>query len=582
MKKVKLSKRAIAWILGGTMLTGGIITGISLANRHRVVHDENSIGYEDINHILNWTVNPEDFVLFNVGDHDSCSTWFQDEKIRYCSDNDISKGLIIDSDATSEESIYDDVEYVKGLVKKYDIDFPVYLNIDKIITNDDLNIEMKHKIILDFLEKCSSNNIYVGVSGTDTNLCRLTKYCGISGYDAYLIMDKDKIEYSGLYNVYKDLDGVIRSKNNLSDTIRTRHLNDSTYFAGDLGHVVKEGEDILDISLNYGISVNELLDFNGLKREDISTGTVVRIPSVIDSTRTKEFRHADKPLRGCDMSYAQGEDSNWKKLSENFDFIILRSNHGVDADETFEKNAINCNQNDIPMGVYCYNDYCRIDCGDDMALFEKQQKKQANATLQLLKNKKVEYPVYLDIEHEAGVSNEILSKKQVKKMFDIWAEKISNAGYIPGIYCNQSDFRYLQSCVDYDISDVFEVWIAGGEQYAFNEEFSVILEDVKPSNVLSNDGVSMAQSTSSCVGAGAANSRGHLDIDFSNKDYSLEKHRKSQFNIKEFNRINFQFATAAVGTFVTIGGIGAAFVGVHAKKRKKHKTKRKIRSGEGE
>ena len=36
-------------------------------------------------------------------------------------------------------------------------------------------------------------------------------------------------------------------------------------------------------------------------------------------------------------------------LEQNFDFIILRSNHGLDVDDNFETNAYNCNLHNIPM-----------------------------------------------------------------------------------------------------------------------------------------------------------------------------------------------------------------------------------------
>ena len=54
---------------------------------------------------------------------------------------------------------------------------------------------MKTKLIKDFLEKCAANNIYVGLHGTDTNLCLVKEYCKITGYDALVVKDKDEIAY---------------------------------------------------------------------------------------------------------------------------------------------------------------------------------------------------------------------------------------------------------------------------------------------------------------------------------------------------------------------------------------------------
>ena len=89
------------------------------------------------------------------------------------------------------------IQYYVEIVANYNIDFPVYLDINEIITNNDLNVEQKTKLITNFLEKCSANGMYVGIYGTDTNLCRVKNYCGISNYDAFLVMDKENIEYDG-------------------------------------------------------------------------------------------------------------------------------------------------------------------------------------------------------------------------------------------------------------------------------------------------------------------------------------------------------------------------------------------------
>ncbi len=589
--KVKISKKWLAILLSGVVAASSSAAYViaRTSEKNKIFHEENTIGYEDINTLFNFDVKPEDFVILNVGDHDTVSTWRQSDKINKCINEDISIGLTINSDARNELDIYNDVEYVKGLVKKYKIDYPIYLDIDNIISDNSLNIENKKKIILSFLEKCSSNGMYVGVKGTDTNLCRLKKYCGIDGYDAFLIMDKETIEYDGVANVIKDREGIIRSKENLSEIIKGRKLNSDDGFVGDLAYKVKEGEDILDISLKYGMSVKDLLIFNGLNEKDIKPGTIIRIPSVIDNETSKvsgekyTYQELDTPIRGCDMSYAQGNRSDWKKLKKNFDFIILRSNFGVEEDSNFQQNTINCSKYDIPIGIYCYNNYSYDDCGDDMELFRKKQNAQVEKTLELLKNKKIDYPVYLDIEDEKGVCSEVFPKEYVKEMLKIWAEKISEAGYIPGIYSNSSGYKYLQSCVDYNISDVFDVWLAGGDQY-YADKRDIDINDVVPSENLKEDWVKVSQSTDSCINAGSGNHEGHLDIDYSKIDYAHpkkvevtnDKRKNPQFEIKEFERTNMDATLLQSGIVLSIAGVvGGGIINNYKKKKEKSKVKRK-------
>lgn len=565
---IKVSKKGLA-ILLSLVLAGGGCAVVHEFMKDKSVKINNEIGYDDFNPFLNFSVDSEDFVVFDVGDHDSPGPMFLSKKLNKCDKKDISCGIEVMSDAKDECDIYNDVDYVKGLVRDYHIDFPIYLNIDDIITNDDLNVEMKSLIIGDFLNKCTSNNIYVGVSGTDTNLCRLMKFFDLGKYDAFLKMDSDVVKYDGNYNVYKDLEGVIHSRVDLADVINSHGFNTKEGFASDLGYVLKDGEDILDVSIKYGISVKELLEFNGIKKKDCVTGTRIRIPSLID-TKKSDFTESINPLVGCDISYAQGYNTNYEKLSENFDFVILKCNEGTDKDSYFDMNYSGCSLNNIPVGAYCYNEYSLINCGDDFDLFKKKLDEQANCCLNTLKNKKMDYPVYLNIEHYPQVDGTYLSPDMVNYMLDNWYSKMSDAGYIPGLYCNQYSFRYIKSCCDSEFLDKFEIWVAGGENYGNGD---VTLDQLEPSEALYDDyyGANMVQVTDSCINAGSGNSNGHLDIDYSLVDYTNQNNLNDDdlMSIKKFNKIDYRISLASLGCIGLIGAFGGITYKLAKKKRKR-------------
>ena len=92
----------------------------------------------------------------------------------------------------------------------------------------------------------------------------------------------------------------------------------------------------------------------------------------------------------------------------------------------------------------------------------------------------------------------------------------------------------------------------------------------------------MAQSTDSCVGAGAGNDRGHLDIDYSMVDYTDSKKVDTSLkadngegisDIKNFNRIDYRvLGMDAIGGLVLGSGI---FYAIYRKKKSKEKVKRK-------
>lgn len=581
--RLKVSKRFLSILLAASITTGAGIGTVKLAEKiasdKNSTRIENQIGHEDFGLITSWNLDDADFVILDVGDHDTIETHFQEKKITYCNEHDIALGVVVSSSAEKESEIYDDVEYVKSIINQYDVNFPVYLNIDQIITNDDLNNEMKTKLIKDFLTKCSANGIYVGVHGTDTNLCRLRQYCGITEYDAFVVMDQEEVQYEGKYTVCKDLDGKITSSTNLETVINDKGLNNSEGFANDGSYFFQEGDDLTDVALQFGLSVNELLEFNNMSKADVVAGTKLRIPSIIDTiipTDVGEFKELEKPIRGADISYAQGTNIDWDAMSDNFDFLILRCCYGTDIDDCFEENAKNCSQYGIPMGAYCYNAYTNTNC-ESMDDFCTKQARQADFVLETLKNKKVEYPVYFDLEAPNGVDlSSLLDKAQVQEMLEIWCSKMEKSGYIPGIYCNQSTFKYLQSCVDYTLADEFQVWIAGGDQY-YGETKDIEIEDVVPSDVLNKDyGATMAQSTDSAINSGAGNHLGHIDVNYSTVDYTDQEvvYENEIYDIKDFDRTDYElygmFAAAGVGLTALAGG--AIWAGT--RKNRKVKPKR--------
>lgn len=589
MSKLNISKkllggkqRVIAGIMAGFILVGSTAAaGFGLLSK-KEEKVENQIGYSNVT----FNMDPEDFVILSIGDHDDYgSIKFQKSKMEYCNKNDISLGVVISTDSENEADIYNDVEYAKGIVRDYNIDFPVYLNINNIITNDDLNNEMKTKLIRDFCEKCSANNIYVGLYGTDTNLSRVKQYCNINEYDAFVVMDKDEITYDGPYKVYRDMEGKIIAKEDISKIIRNKDLNNSERFASDGSFTISNEEELIDVSLRYGLSVSELLEFNGLKKSNIKGKTTLRIPSSIATaipTGVVTYKQLDRPIIGCDISYAQADSPDWEQLANNFDFMIIRSNIGLSEDSYFAKNATQANLNNIPIGAYCYNKFDSRDC-QSRENFIAQHEHQADYTISVLKNKKIDYPVYLDVE--GIVDSTTYEPEDVISMLNIWKTKMEAAGYIPGLYCNQSTFKYLASCVDYDISDELEVWIAGGPQYSTTEQTCskhehIAIDKVKIPSVLDNEtyGANIAQVTNICTNAGAGDTRGHLDVNFSKVDYSTrtyetEEQKGPKFEIKEFTRID---PAGVASVALAAGGlVGAGMYGF--KKLEKSKQKKRIR-----
>ncbi len=97
---------------------------------------------------------------------------------------------------------------------------------------------------------------------------------------------------------------------------------------------------------------------------------------------------------GIDVSEWQGV-IDWEdvKASGKVDFVILRAGYGKYAsqkDKQFERNYSECKRLGIPVGAYWYS----------YAVTEKEAKEEASACLEVLADKKLDYPLYFDLEEK--------------------------------------------------------------------------------------------------------------------------------------------------------------------------------------
>lgn len=149
-------------------------------------------------------------------------------------------------------------------------------------------------------------------------------------------------------------------------------------------------------------------------------------------------------IKGIDVSANQG-NINWKTVANyGMGFAILRiTEKGNVIDPTFEKNYKGCIENKIPVGVYKYS----------YAISIEQIKTEANIVIKTLNKRKLDYPVFLDIEDKCQRN---ISKNIMMQMINAFRAIIVKAGYKFGIYCGESWYNtYLP-----DSAKKYDCWIA--------------------------------------------------------------------------------------------------------------------------
>lgn len=134
-------------------------------------------------------------------------------------------------------------------------------------------------------------------------------------------------------------------------------------------------------------------------------------------------------IKGIDVSAWNGV-IDWQKVANyGMDFAILRiTEKGNKTDSTFERNYAGCITHNIPVGVYKYSYATNI----------SEIKYEAEAVINVLKQRKLDYPVFLDIEDKC---QENLSQDLMIQMIDTFRDIIIRAGYQFGVYCGYSWYQ---------------------------------------------------------------------------------------------------------------------------------------------
>ena len=149
-------------------------------------------------------------------------------------------------------------------------------------------------------------------------------------------------------------------------------------------------------------------------------------------------------IKGIDVSRWNGT-IDWKTVANyGMGFAILRiTEKGNIIDSTFEPNYKGCIENKIPVGVYKYSYATTI----------AQIKDEANVVVKTLNKRKLDYPVFLDIEDKC---QENLSDDLMMKMIKAFRAIIIKAGYKFGIYCGYS---WYQNQLPEDAKK-YDCWVA--------------------------------------------------------------------------------------------------------------------------
>ena len=152
--------------------------------------------------------------------------------------------------------------------------------------------------------------------------------------------------------------------------------------------------------------------------------------------------------RGIDVSNHQGT-VDWNKVkAAGIDFAILKVGpvYGK-PDDSFERNAVECERLGIPYGVYYYS-YARS---------VEDANKEADRTLAWLGGHHPSLPVYYDLEDNYILQDPNFSKDKLAQIAQTFCNRMEAVGFKSGIYAN---LNWLNNYLDSPSLSGYDHWVA--------------------------------------------------------------------------------------------------------------------------
>ncbi len=216
----------------------------------------------------------------------------------------------------------------------------------------------------------------------------------------------------------------------------------------------------VDVDAKYleGIDVNDDPSYIKFIKNQQKVG-VTDFSSLV--THQAKFNSFNK-IYGIDVSLYNGDIDFEKVKAEGYSFVIVRAGargYGdagkMIEDSRFEEHVDNAHKAGLMVGAYYYT----------QAVNKAEVKQEADVTLRKIAGRKLEMPVYFDIEPAYdwnGAPGRLvaanLSKAQKADLCKYFCDLINNAGYQSGVTSCKSWFEY-----EIDMSSLekkYDVWLA--------------------------------------------------------------------------------------------------------------------------
>lgn len=149
-------------------------------------------------------------------------------------------------------------------------------------------------------------------------------------------------------------------------------------------------------------------------------------------------------LRGIDVSGYQG-NIDFKKVKESgVEFVIVKAGYSTSTVPSWENNFANAKNSGLKVGAYWYSYAKTIEQGVE----------EARAFIAALNGKRLDFPVYMDLEERAQFDK---GKAFCTELVKAFCGELTKAGYYAGVY---STTYWYTNYVEESVRETYLAWIA--------------------------------------------------------------------------------------------------------------------------
>jgi GH25 family lysozyme M1 (1,4-beta-N-acetylmuramidase) len=333
-----------------------------------------------------------------------------DENMQGAQDVGLPCGTYWYSYALSPEEAVQEAEVCYEIIKDYDFKYPVFFDIED-PSQMGLTIAQISAIVESFCRTLRDKGYYVGVYSY-ANLLNTHIYASVlNKYDVWVAhFDVPEPELDGSYQMWQYTSkGYVDGINGLVD---------------------------LDYSyVNYPYKISPET-YEGPIPDENAIGP-----------KTSSAPVDTGLARGIDVSAWQGE-IEWETVkSAGVDFAIIRAGYGQYTDQKdkfFDVNMAGAKAAGLGVGVYWY---CYADTPERAV-------REAEACYEIIKDYKLDYPVYYDIE-DSSISR--LSEDELSEIADAFCSTMESKGYYTGI---TSYTNFLNMKFSPEVFRKYDIWVA--------------------------------------------------------------------------------------------------------------------------